>query len=71
MNDLNVIPESYEQWLDCITIRCGINLTDNYIQSRLTELRDAEHPKTVEFATKYGNQHLKQVIRWFERVGSE
>lgn len=68
MNDLGVIPESYAQWRECITIRCRIKLTDDYIGSRLAELRNAEHPRTIEFSEKYGRQYLNQVISWFERA---
>ncbi len=69
MNDTSVIPENYQQWRDCITIRCGIPLTSSYIKSRLSELRDEKHPRTIEFASKYGNDYLKQVISWFEQAG--
>jgi len=67
----NPIPQDYEAWRDCITIRCGLTLTDKYIEQRLTELRQSDHPRTSEFAKLYGSQQLATTIRWFERAASE
>lgn len=66
MDEPDPIPRSYQQWRECITVRCGIPLTAKYIGSRLDELRDASHPKTREFFEKYGQAHLNQVVQWFE-----
>lgn len=41
-----VIPRSYEQWRNCIEIRCNIRLTPTYIRTRLAELQDDKHAKT-------------------------
>jgi len=71
MNDTEVIPSSYEAWRDCITIRCGIPLTESYIQSRLKELNRTDHPKTREFLRLYGSDHLQRTISWFRRAGEE
>lgn len=69
MSETSMIPETYQQWRDCITIRCGIPLTDDFIRSRLKELRDSSNPKTAEFAKMYGREYLNQVIEWFEQAG--
>lgn len=45
MSDV-VIPLSYEQWRNCIEIRCNIRLTPTYIRTRLAELQDDKHAKT-------------------------
>lgn len=69
MSETSMIPETYQQWRDCITIRCGIPLTDDFIRSRLIELRNEQHPKTAEFAKMFGREYLHQVIEWFEQAG--
>lgn len=71
MNELDPVPRSYQQWRECITVRCGILLSKNYIASRLGELRDSSHPKTHEFSEKYGQAHLSEVIHWFEMAQKE
>ncbi len=34
----DIIPHSYEQWRNCIEVRCKIRLTPTYIRERVTEL---------------------------------
>lgn len=51
-----------------MTVRCGIPLTVGYIETRLRELRDTAHPRTIEFAYKYGEAYTQQIIRWFEQA---
>ena len=71
MTEPDPIPRSFQQWRECITVRCGIPLSRTYVASRLDELRDASHPKTREFFGKYGQAHLCQVIEWFETAQKE
>lgn len=68
MNDAEIIPRSYQQWRECITVRCGVPLTRSFVTARLEELRNPKHPKTSEFAQKYGSEYLQQVISWFEQA---
>ena len=67
----NVIPTSYEQWRNCIEVRCGIPLTTEYVAKRLAELQDQKDVKTREFAKLYGANHLQQIIHWFRRAADE
>ena len=71
MTTEEIIPHNYEQWRDCITIRCGLALTSKYIEQRLNELTQSEHPKTKEFVRLYGVDHLRRTISWFERASKE
>jgi len=71
VNDENVIPATYEQWRNCIEVHCNIPLTQTYIGKRLTELQDGKHPKTREFAKRYGTDHLQRIIVWFHRAADE
>lgn len=66
-----MIPHNYADWLRCITVDCGIQLTSTYVAERLHELTDAKHLKTVEFTRLYGQQHTQNVVRWFEQVQNE
>jgi len=68
---LNMIPHTYADWLRCITVDCGIQLTADYIRERLTELSDPKHPKTAEFTRLYGQPHTQNVLRWFEQAQNE
>jgi len=67
----DVIPLSYEQWRNCIEIRCKIRLTPAFIRERLAELQDDKHARTREFARLYGVDHLERTIAWFRRAAGE
>ena len=66
-----MIPETYEEWRYCITTKCGIPLTANYIEERLRALRSPNDAASVRFRDLYGQRQLDQTIRWFERARSE
>lgn len=67
----DVIPRSYEQWRDCIEVRCKIRLTPTFIHERLAQLQDDRHAKTRDFARLYGVDHLERTIAWFRRAADE
>jgi hypothetical protein len=60
--------QSYTEWRDALTQRCKINLTKDYARARIDSLRNDSDPHTQEFAAKYGDAYLQQVIQWFERA---
>jgi len=66
-----MIPQTYPDWLRCITTDCGIRLTPEFIAERLRELSDEKHPKTIEFTRLYGQQHMENVIHWFKKAQTE
>ena len=66
-----MIPISYEQWVDCITKKCKIPLTKDYIQLRLKSLNDPSLTETIKFKSLYGDEHLNKTIRWFEQALKE
>lgn len=63
--------QSYAQWHQAITEHCNIQLTSDYTQGRIRALSDSNDLQTVEFAKKYGEAYLQQVIQWFEQAQSE
>ncbi len=63
-----MIPKTYEEWRHCITIKCGIPLTDTYIRSRLDVLKNETSQEVKKFRNLYGDSHLMQVIDWFTRA---
>jgi len=62
---------SYEDWRHCITVLCGIPLTADYIEKRLSELNDPRDYNTQKYKTTWGDAQHAQVIQWFERAQSE
>ena len=66
-----MIPDTYEEWRHCITITCGIPLTDAYIEKRLRALRSPRDAGTARFRKLYGQHRLDRTIRWFEQARVE
>ncbi|MEM8997788.1 MAG: hypothetical protein AAFX50_22475 [Acidobacteriota bacterium] len=63
-----MIPNSFEEWRYCITEKCGIALTDSYIDERLRALRRPKDAATARFRELYGQRQLDQTVRWFEQA---
>ncbi|MEM6796681.1 MAG: hypothetical protein AAF725_22100, partial [Acidobacteriota bacterium] len=66
-----MIPNTYEEWRYCITEKCGLALTESYIEERLKALRSPRDPSTKRFRKIYGQGRLDQTIRWFEKAQAE
>ncbi|MGD1847953.1 MAG: hypothetical protein ACFB10_21375 [Salibacteraceae bacterium] len=63
-----MIPQTFEEWRNCIVNDCKINLTQQFAQQRLTIYQDANHPETKKFKSLYGQEHLDRVIHWLQRI---
>ncbi len=63
-----MIPQSFEQWVNCITNDCKINLTPEFAQQRLAIYENQEHAETQKFIEMYGEQHLANIINWYKRI---
>jgi len=59
------ILQNYEQWKHCITIDCGIQLTEEYISKRISLLQNNNDYYTQQFVKLYGQQYLNKVLNWF------
>ena len=63
-----MIPETFEQWRACIVNDCKIHLTPEFAAQRLAVYQDRQHVETKKFIELYGEQHLNNVIAWFQNV---
>ena len=60
--------QSYSEWHIAITERCKIDLTPEYVRSRISALQNSKDKSTQEFKLKYGEPYLQQVIEWFKQA---
>jgi len=60
--------ETYEEWHEAITTRCGLTLTKTYCEERIRALSDPKDPSTRSFVELYGDRYLAKVVSWFERA---
>jgi hypothetical protein len=63
-----MIPRTYEAWLNCITVECGITLTRSFVMERIAILSNDAHPETQRFVQLYGDPHRRAVVSWYERA---
>lgn len=63
-----IIPHDYETWHHCITVDCGLELTPDYIQERISSLQNKKDFRTQQFVRLYGRQHRLNVLAWFQRA---
>jgi hypothetical protein len=67
----SIIPETYEEWQHCITVECGLELTQKYIEARIASLHDPKDYYTQQYLRLYGPEQLQRVIAWFEQARKE
>lgn len=63
-----MIPQTSEQWMDCIVNHCAIPLTKDFARTRLAIYRDKNNPETKKFLALYGEHHLENIIEWLNQV---
>ena len=66
-----LFPSDYESWRYCIEVKCGLNLTPEFIQKRITVFSDANHEESQRFADVYGDPWREQVLNWYQRAATE
>jgi len=60
-----MIPQTYEDWKNCLVHDCKINLTEDFVRQRLRVYSNKENFETKKFVSLYGQQHVKNIIEWF------
>lgn len=64
----SMIPRDFQAWRHCIEVECGIKLTSEYIQKRITSLENNKEHYTREFLRLYGPEHYQNVLGWFKQA---
>jgi len=64
----SAIPTTYEEWVECITMKCKIALTPEFARARLAALDAPRSAEAATFAALYGEAHLQRIIEWYRRV---
>ena len=65
------LPRTYDEWKYCITVKCGIALTQDYINERLRALSTLNDHATAKFVEMWGSEHYQKTVSWFELAASE
>lgn len=65
-----MIPQTFEQWANCIANDCKIKLTQEFAQQRLAVYENKQSKETQNFITLYGSQHLVNVVLWLNQINN-
>lgn len=68
---MSLVPTSYEDWRHCITVKCGIPLTQAYVAERLAALNNQSDYQTEKFINRWGAAHHARTMAWFEQAAKE
>lgn len=60
-----MIPQTFEQWKNCIINDCKINLTKDFVEKRLAVYTNKNSDETKKFVALYGDAHLENIIKWY------
>jgi hypothetical protein len=63
-----MIPQTFNDWKNCIVNECKINLTREFATQRLAVYQDSKNLETQKFISLYGQQHLLNVIQWLQQI---
>lgn len=63
-----MIPQTFNDWTNCIINECKINLTREFATQRLAVYQDNKNVETQKFISLYGQQHLLNVIQWLQQI---
>ena len=64
-------PQSYDEWHHCITVECGIPLTEQFVADRLAVWHNEDLEETQRFRRLYGDEYWRTVIGWFEHAARD
>lgn len=70
MND-EIFPRYYEAWKHCITVKCKIPLTKEFVTERLEKLSSNDSDERVKFIEKYGEHWTNTVVGYFKQALNE
>lgn len=66
-----MIPQTFNDWKNCIVNDCKINLTKEFAEQRLAVYQDNKNIETQKFISLYGEQHLQNIIKWFQNISND
>ncbi|MEM1196334.1 MAG: hypothetical protein AAGH57_09545 [Pseudomonadota bacterium] len=65
---MSIVPNSYEEWEHCITVKCGVELTADYVAKRIAALQDGNDHYTRKYTELWGDAQRQQTLEWFREA---
>lgn len=67
---MSPVPQTYEEWEHCITVKCGLALTAEFVSNRIKSLEDRTDLRTQKFIEFWGEAHYAQTLGWFRQAAA-
>ncbi|GGI23317.1 hypothetical protein GCM10008119_07040 [Pedobacter mendelii] len=64
------IPTDFEEWMFCITKKCGITLSPDFLEQSIQSLSNICDTNTEVFIKHYGENHRQATLAWFRKAHS-
>ena len=68
---MSFLPTTYDDWKHCITVKCAIPLTPEYVQERSVALANTNDFHTQKFTQRWGTAHHARTLAWFQQAQAE
>ncbi|MEM1377398.1 MAG: hypothetical protein AAGG69_08415 [Pseudomonadota bacterium] len=65
---MSLIPTNYEEWEHCITVKCGIPLTPEFVAERIAALQNHNDFQTQKLIKRWGEDHHAKTLGWFRQA---
>lgn len=65
---MSFIPTTYEEWEHCITVKCGIPLTADYVAERIAAMQNTSDFQTQKFIDQWGAEHHARTLAWLQEA---
>ncbi len=65
---MSFVPNSYDEWVHCITVKCEIPLTADFVAARIEALQNKDDFQTQKFITQWGEAHYTRTLGWFRQA---
>jgi len=66
-----MIPQTFNDWTNCIVNDCKINLTKEFAEQRLSIYQNIDNDETKKFILLYGSKHHSNIINWFKKIKND
>jgi hypothetical protein len=63
-----MIPQTFEEWRNCIVHDCKIDLTKEFAAQRLAVYMNKNNAESQKFISLYGEQHLSNIKQWLQQI---
>jgi len=66
-----MIPQTFNDWTNCIVNDCKVNLSKEFATQRLSVYLNKDNEETKKFILLYGSQHHTNITNWLNKIKND